>query len=126
MPPKKSPLKRKPEAEAGDADAAGSSSSKPSIAIAAATDGGVVEDGSPAAKKPKKAKKEPLKPPPQAVIARQAAPTPTAAQTVFTAMSWNVDGIRAAGRRERLHTVLEEDRPDLLCIQETKLQEQQE
>eukprot|EP00041_Stephanoeca_diplocostata_P018169 m.378888 g.378888 ORF g.378888 m.378888 type:complete len:552 (-) comp20940_c0_seq1:169-1824(-) len=49
--------------------------------------------------------------------------TPT---KLFTCISWNVDGIRAKGRKEKLHQLVHEHHPDLLCIQETKLQEKHE
>ncbi len=38
--------------------------------------------------------------------------------------SWNVNGIRAVMRKEQLHPFLEALSPDIVCIQETKAQEQ--
>eukprot|EP00939_MAST-03C_sp_MAST-3C-sp1_P002158 g2158.t1 len=40
----------------------------------------------------------------------------------FKIISWNVDGIRAAGRLEGLERIVKEHDPDLLVLQETKLQ----
>lgn len=36
--------------------------------------------------------------------------------------SWNVNGIRAVIRKELFHPFLESEKPDILCIQETKAQ----
>lgn len=58
-------------------------------------------------------------PPDQTKIERQGPPPADA--TAFKAISWNVDGIRAAGRKERVLKLLEDESPDLLCIQETKV-----
>lgn len=45
---------------------------------------------------------------------------------LFTCISWNVDGIRAKGRTEKLREIAEQHKPDLICVQETKLQEKHE
>ena len=119
MPPKKavrgkatkaSPLKRAAAClleDGADADA-----------DANAAGGGEADKPEPK-KKQKKAKKAPLVPPPQTKLAPTSPPPADAA--TFKAISWNVDGIRAAGRRERVIKLLEDERPDILCIQETKV-----
>jgi len=40
----------------------------------------------------------------------------------FKVVSWNVDGLRAAGRVEGLKKIIKEQSPDLIVLQETKLQ----
>ena len=40
-------------------------------------------------------------------------------------LSWNLNGIRAVHRKGRFLSFLEEDSPDILCVQETKAQEEQ-
>lgn len=40
----------------------------------------------------------------------------------FKIISWNVDGIRAPGRMEDFIAIVTEEAPDLICLQETKLQ----
>eukprot|EP00752_Nemacystus_decipiens_P006512 g5864.t1 len=42
----------------------------------------------------------------------------------FTVLSWNVNGIRATAKKgmETLRGVVKEERPDLVCFQETKIQ----
>ncbi len=40
-------------------------------------------------------------------------------------ISWNVNGIRSVHRKGKLLEFLENDKPDVLCIQETKAQEEQ-
>lgn len=39
------------------------------------------------------------------------------------AISWNVDGLRAPGRKELLEKLVADESPDIICLQETKLQE---
>ena len=57
---------------------------------------------------------------------REATPRQTAPagfERGFKVVSWNVDGLRAAGRREDLAALVAEEAPDVVCLQETKLQE---
>jgi exonuclease III len=42
--------------------------------------------------------------------------------TPFEIVSWNVDGIRAPGRDAALVKLATTRRPDVICLQETKLQ----
>ena len=35
-------------------------------------------------------------------------------------ISWNVNGIRACVRKEAFQQFLEQEEPDILCVQETK------
>ena len=67
--------------------------------------------------------KAPLEPPPKFCPPRKAAAD---GQRALTVLSWNVDGIRATGRREMLSKLVAEHAPDVLAIQETKLQEKDE
>ncbi|MBR0479804.1 endonuclease/exonuclease/phosphatase family protein, partial [Candidatus Saccharibacteria bacterium] len=39
--------------------------------------------------------------------------------------SWNVNGIRAAIRKRALQKFLEEEKPDILCLQENKARPEQ-
>jgi hypothetical protein len=41
----------------------------------------------------------------------------------FKVLSWNVDGLRAPGRREALDSIVKAENPDVFFLQETKLQE---
>lgn len=93
------------------------SKSATSTAAAAAEDGAAASEGKRA--KTIKTAKEP-----------QTERDPTPRRPVpeghgrFTVCSWNVDGLRGQGRREDLAVLLREERPDVVCLQETKLQEQ--
>ena len=42
---------------------------------------------------------------------------------LLQAISWNVDGLRAPGRKEVLAKLVADEAPDIICLQETKLQE---
>jgi exonuclease III len=42
---------------------------------------------------------------------------------LLQAISWNVDGLRAPGRTEVLEKLVADEGPDMICLQETKLQE---
>ena len=42
---------------------------------------------------------------------------------LLQAISWNVDGLRAPGRTEVLAKLVADEAPDMICLQETKLQE---
>lgn len=71
------------------------------------------------AKKPKAKKVEP-----PVVTAQDPAPRqPPPAKPAFKVVSWNVDGLRAKGRKEMLTKIAAEEKPDLICLQETKLNE---
>ena len=41
----------------------------------------------------------------------------------FKVLSWNVDGLRAPGRREALDSIVKAENPDVFFLQETKLQD---
>eukprot|EP01045_Picozoa_sp_COSAG04_P031125 COSAG04_NODE_5646_length_1541_cov_11.002439_2_plen_292_part_01 len=56
-------------------------------------------------------------PHPHPLAGLQVAPPPA------QAISWNVDGLRAPGRTEMLEKLVADEAPDLICLQETKLQE---
>ena len=58
------------------------------------------------------------------VTERDPAPRAVApADRMVKFVSWNVNGLRAQGRREALAKIVEEEAPDVICLQETKLQE---
>ena len=40
-------------------------------------------------------------------------------------ISWNVNGLRACVAKNTFYPFVEEEKPDILCLQETKLQEGQ-
>lgn len=42
--------------------------------------------------------------------------------TAIKILSWNVDGLRAKGRGNDLKSIVREENPDIICLQETKLQ----
>lgn len=71
---------------------------------------------SPPTKRAKKAKREPV---------TEREPTPRrgvpATGGRIKIISWNVDGLRAAGRLSDLKALVDAEDPDLVCLQETKL-----
>jgi len=74
-----------------------------------------------ASAKPKKAKKEVPE------VVTEIDPTPRkpleAERKTLKVLSWNVDGLRAGGRKEALQAIVEAEKPEVLLLQETKLQE---
>ena len=75
------------------------------------------DSAAPSKKRAKTAKSEPV---------TERDPTPRQelpkGQQGLKIVSWNVDGIRAGGRLEDLRALVQAEDPDLLCLQETKLQ----
>eukprot|EP00656_Telonema_subtile_P001529 TRINITY_DN10673_c0_g1_i2.p1 TRINITY_DN10673_c0_g1~~TRINITY_DN10673_c0_g1_i2.p1 ORF type:complete len:514 (+),score=104.15 TRINITY_DN10673_c0_g1_i2:221-1762(+) len=110
--------------EATQSFASGSTLSKSQSWAGSASDGGSAlkrkqstasQESTP---KLKKKKSTVIEPPPKTELKRKPDPEGTSALLI----SWNVDGIRAKGRRDALHQLLEEHSPDVLAVQETKLQ----